>query len=67
MKKQTEIWHLNMPSSEEDSVETFLFSLTSLQQQPDITVYIENIPFPFIIDSGSSVNLINTKLFWQTH
>ena len=50
-------------SSEEDSEEKFIFTITNSQKQPTVTIYLGNIPVSLVVDSGSSVNLINNDTF----
>ena len=52
-------------SSEEDSEEDFIFTITNLQKQPTVTIQIGGIPVSLIVYSGSSVNLINNDTFEQ--
>ena len=51
--------------SEGDSDEEFIFTMVNSQKQPTVTVQIEGIPVSLIVDSGSSVNLINNNTFKQ--
>ena len=50
-------------TSEEDSEEEFIFTISNSQKQPTVTIQLGDIPISLIVDSGSSVNLINNDTF----
>ena len=50
-------------SSEEDSEEEYIFTISNSQKQPTVTIHLGDIPVSLIVDSGSSVNLISNDTF----
>ena len=52
-----------MTSSSEEDSEEFIFTISNSQKQPTVTIQLGDIPVSLIVDSGSSVNLINNDTF----